>query len=456
MLKNSLIIDTLKDCNTFNTMTYYQSSTFNTLEFNIFFIFAKNPNKVEIVDYFNKDKNQFNLNTLNGIKNLKKYISLNALHCLFIYVNKTTKKILGNLVNNNKENKNQDFFIDLFNHSFHLKDIFKNFSLEIIDLNLAKKISSIIELEDIIHIFQEIDHLIQIKYEDINLKFSDDVLLSLYNKKDFIKYFGENFDDFIPVSMKDLNNKVIESIKFKLNKEKEILGKTIFLDLEAIDYSSECTSIGLIYNENKYKKIIKPLKNLKPTKFMVELTGITREMLLKGTLFKDMLGELYSLIPEFNEYTYLVFGVFDKVIWKSSYDSNMTKHSRLIYNHIMKNFYDFSALTNTCMVDYTLTNNNLSLINSLKFLEVKPIEGIHNPIVDAENLKLLYINFFKEENYHKYIKNNISFYMKKSIASSNFKTLLFCLYSEHNDKTIFEYYLRHKVKENIKNLEKRI
>ena len=108
------------------------------------------------------------------------------------------------------------------------------------------------------------------------------------------------------------------------------------------------------------------------------------------------------------------------------------------------------------MVDYTLTNNNLSLINSLKFLGVKPIEGIHNPIVDAENLKLLYINFFKEENYHKYIKNNISFYMKKSIASSNFKTLLFCLYSEHNDKTIFEYYLRHKVKENIKNLEKRI
>ena len=44
-------------------------------------------------------------------KNLKKYISLNALHCLFIYGNKTTKKILGNLVNNNKENKNQDFFI---------------------------------------------------------------------------------------------------------------------------------------------------------------------------------------------------------------------------------------------------------------------------------------------------------------------------------------------------------
>ena len=185
---------------------------------------------------------------------------------------------------------------------------------------------------------------------------------------------------------------------------------------------------------------------------MVELTGITREMLLMGTLFKDMLNDLYKFIPDFFEYKYLVFGVFDKVIWKSSYDSNMNKESRLIYNHIMKNFYDFSALTNTCMVDYTITNNNLSLLNSLKFLEITPIEGIHNPIVDAENLKLLYEHFFKEENYSKYIKNNISFYMKKSIASSNFKTLLYCLYSEHKDKTIFEYYLKHRLKENIKNL----
>lgn len=453
MLKNSLTIDILRDCNTFNILSWYPSIE-NNIEFNIFFIYSNNPNKFEIIDYFNKNNQCFNLLTVQGIKDIKKYISLNSIHSLFIYGNKQTKKILKVLVDSNKNKKYEDFFIDILNHSFHIKDIFKNFNEQMIKLELPKKISTIKELLDVSNIFQEIDQSIQIRYENQEFIFSDKDLISLFNYKEFNKYFDMNFDENTSFDTIDELYKIIsKAIEKKLLNEKNNLNKTIFLDLEAIDYSSECTSIGLIYKDIHYKKIIKPLKNTKPTKFMVDLTGITREMILKGTLFKDMLDELYKIIPDFNDYKYLVFGVFDKVIWKSSFDSKMEENSKQIYNSIMKNFYDFSALTNTYMVDYTITNNNLSLINSLKFLDITPIDGIHDPIVDAENLKLLYENFFDEKNFHKYIKNNISFYMKKSISSSNFKTLLFCLYSFKKDKTIFEYYLRHKIKENIKNLE---
>lgn len=452
MLKNSLTIDVLKDCNTFNILTWYPIS--NDIEFNLFFIFSKNPNKCEIMDYFNKEYAVFNLTNLKGIKELKKYISKNSIHSLFIYGDKSTKKVLKNLINLNLNKKNEDFFTDLYNHSFHLKDIFKNFNKQILDLELPKKIGSIKDIYSIYDVFQEIDQSIQILYENQKLVFKDSDILSLFNYKEFNKYFGTDFD--IDSNFKDLNdlsNEISKAIEIKILKEKEILDEIIFIDLEAIDYSSECTCIGLIKGGIDYKKIIKPLKNTKPTKFMIELTGITRDMILKGTLFKNMIKDLTLILPDYQKYKYLVFGVFDKVIWKSSFDSKMDKKSLELYNYIMENFYDFSALTNTYMVDYSITNNNLSLVNSLKFLDVNPLEGIHDPIIDAKNLQLLYKNFFDKKNFYRYIKNNISFYMKKSISSSNFKTLLFCLYSNKRDKVIFEYYLRHKIKENIKNLE---
>ena len=456
MLKNSVIIDILKDCNSFNLTQWNNTSSTSDIEFNVFFIYSNNPNKFEIVDYFNESKKSFNLISNQGFKEFKKYLSINAVHALFIYGNKQTKKILGSLIGFYEGKKNETFFTELFGYSFHIKDIFKNFNTKIIDLDLAKKLSSIKSIEDTFRTFQEIDQLIQIIYEDTSLVFTDDQLLSFFNYKEFNRYFCLNFDDKIRFKDLDELNKIIEkAIYDKLLDEKKKLDKVIFIDLEAIDYSSECTAIGLIKDDFKYKKIIKPLKNNKPTKFMVNLTGITREMLLQGTLFKDMLSEIAKEIPNFEEYSYLVFGVYDKFIWKSSFDKKMSKTAKNLYYTILKNFYDFSSLSNTCMVDYTVTNNNLSLVNSLKFIGINPIQGIHDPIIDAANLKLLYENFFKEENISKYIKNNISFYMKKSISSSNFKTLMFCLYSGKKDKTIFEYYLRHKIKENIKNLQNR-
>ena len=456
MLKNSLIIDVLKDCNSFNLIPWYTSPINSDIEFNVFFIYSNNPNKFEVIDYFNENKKNFNLISNQGLKDFKKYISVNAVHSLFIYGNKQTRKILGSLIGFHEGKKNESFFVELFNYAFHIKDIFKNFNPKILDLDLAKKLSSIKSIDDTFAIFQEIDQLVQIIYEDTSLIFSDDQLLSFFNYKEFNRYFCTDFTDETRFKdLNELNDIVVKSIKNKLLDERKKLDKVIFIDLEAIDYSSECTAIGLIKDNYKYKKIVKPLKNNKPTKFMVDLTGITREMLLHGTLFKDMLDEVATTIPNFEDYTYLVFGVYDKFIWKSSFDKKMSKNAKDFYFHTLRNFYDFSSLSNTCMVDYTVTNNNLSLVNSLKYIGIEPIPGIHDPIIDAENLKVLYENFFKEENFPKYIKNNISFYMKKSISSSNFKTLLFCLYSEKKDKTIFEYYLRHKIKENIKNLQNR-
>ncbi len=456
MLKNSLIIDVLKDCNSFSLTPYYSSSISSDTEFNVFFIYSNNPNKFEVIDYFHENKKNFNLISNQGFKDFRKYISANASHSIFIYGNKQTRKILGSLIGFYEGKKNGLFFSEIFNYSFHIKDIFKNFNTKILDLNLAKQLSSIKSVDDTFRVFQEIDQLVQIMYEDTSYNLSDEQLLSFFNYKEFNRYFCSDFkEDTRFKDIDELYREVDNAIRNKLKIEKEKLDKVIFIDLEAIDYSSECTAIGLIKDDFKYKKIVRPLKNNKPTKFMVDLTGITREMLLKGTLFRDMLEELSKEIPDYEDYSYLVFGVYDKYIWKSSFDKKMNKSSKGIYYHIIKNFYDFSSLSNTCMVDYTMTNNNLSLVNSLKYIGIEPKPGIHDPIIDAENLKILYENFFKEENFEKYIKNNISFYMKKSISSSNFKTLLFCLYSEKKDKTIFEYYLRHKIKENIKNLQNR-
>ena len=92
MLKNSVIIDILKDCNSFNLTQWNNTSSTSDIEFNVFFIYSNNPNKFEIVDYFNESKKSFNLISNQGFKEFKKYLSINAVHALFIYGNKQTKQ----------------------------------------------------------------------------------------------------------------------------------------------------------------------------------------------------------------------------------------------------------------------------------------------------------------------------------------------------------------------------
>ena len=164
-----------------------------------------------------------------------------------------------------------------------------------------------------------------------------------------------------------------------------------YIDFEATQFSNEIISIGCVAdNGNRFSCLVKPHDKKKLTKFIIELTGITQEMLDEdGLSADDAFLAFYEFVKENNDAgapTYYCYGNNDK---------DFLKHT---VNH-MQNLEAivFAASVQALLVDYSNTVKNYLSTRGLALKKlvalirhVDEIEQKHDALDDALMLKECY------------------------------------------------------------------
>ena len=161
-----------------------------------------------------------------------------------------------------------------------------------------------------------------------------------------------------------------------------------YIDFEATQFTEEIISIGCVAeNGNTFNCLVIPSDIKKITKFITDLTGITREMVEENGYSPEMaFANFYQFVKENNGDTTPVFycyGNMDKVFIK-----NTVKHMQNL------NMILFASSVQALMVDYSntvksyLSSNGLSLKKLLALVRhVEEVNQDHDALNDALMLK---------------------------------------------------------------------
>ena len=161
-----------------------------------------------------------------------------------------------------------------------------------------------------------------------------------------------------------------------------------YIDFEATQFTEEIISIGCVAeNGNTFNCLVMPSDTKKITKFITDLTGITREMVEEnGYSPEAAFAHFYQFVKENNgdeAPVFYCYGNMDKVFIK-----NTVKHMQNL------NMILFASSVQALMVDYSttvksyLSNNGLSLKKLLALIRhVEEVEQNHDALNDALMLK---------------------------------------------------------------------
>ncbi len=161
-----------------------------------------------------------------------------------------------------------------------------------------------------------------------------------------------------------------------------------YIDFEATQFTEEIISIGCVAeNGNTFNCLVCPSDPKKITRFITELTGITREMVEEyGYSPEAAFAHLYQFVKSNNGDeipTYYCYGGSDKVFIK-----NTIKHMKNL------NMIIFASSIQALMVDYSNTVKNYLSVNGLSLKKlvalirhVEAVEQDHDALADALMLK---------------------------------------------------------------------
>lgn len=121
-----------------------------------------------------------------------------------------------------------------------------------------------------------------------------------------------------------------------------------YIDFEATQFTQEIISIGCICDNKKYfSTLVKPDgKKNKITKFITELTGITKEMLVDAPSADEAFSQLHSFVNENSDNDFPEFycyGNSDKGFIEATIKKMGNMSSILFANNLMHSLQDFST-----------------------------------------------------------------------------------------------------------------
>ncbi|MFA7032912.1 MAG: exonuclease domain-containing protein [Bacilli bacterium] len=177
----------------------------------------------------------------------------------------------------------------------------------------------------------------------------------------------------------------------------------VFLDFEGTQFSHEMIALGavsvLIDKKGQIKRQKKPFKvyvkaKNKIGKYVIELTGITEDILVKkGVSFATAMEELRKYVGlSFKKSSFITFGNHDMRILSQSIAHNMD-FPKDICSQIQKNYFDYAAFINEFVRDEQ--GNPCSLVHNCQTFNVSLAGDAHDPAVDAINLANLYDAFLR-------------------------------------------------------------
>lgn len=168
-----------------------------------------------------------------------------------------------------------------------------------------------------------------------------------------------------------------------------------FLDFEATQFTNEIISIGCVAeNGATFYAVVRPTTKKKPTNFIVELTGITREMLKEAQTPDVVFNNFHQWCQRVANNTrniYYVYGNCDTTFCYTTRRKMKDEKSKSYLKNIIYRTVDFCELINQ---RYNLPAS-IGLNRLYNFCSGQDYVQTHNALDDAKMLKYVYNHIFE-------------------------------------------------------------
>ena len=168
-----------------------------------------------------------------------------------------------------------------------------------------------------------------------------------------------------------------------------------FIDFEATQFSQEIIEVGCVREDGEtFHSLIRP-KNLKKiTKFIEELTGITKKKLESERLSDEVFSNFFDwLFADTTPVEFYCYGSADLMFVKN----NLTKYTRSVkpqaaLSLIAANLIDFSEIVKS----HFRLSRNPSLKKVMMYYFPNDTHECHSALSDAEMLRDIYVALMRE------------------------------------------------------------
>ena len=169
-----------------------------------------------------------------------------------------------------------------------------------------------------------------------------------------------------------------------------------FIDFEATQFSQEIIEIGCVREDGEtFHSLIRPKSLKKITKFIEELTGITKKKLENEKLSDEVFSDFFDwLFIDTTPVEFYCYGNADLMFVKN----NLTKYTRSIkpqaaLSLIAANLIDFSEIVKS----HFRLSRNPSLKKVVVYYYPEDEHECHSALSDAEMLRDIYVALMAED-----------------------------------------------------------
>lgn len=161
-----------------------------------------------------------------------------------------------------------------------------------------------------------------------------------------------------------------------------------YLDFEATQFSNQIISIGCVAENGKtFYTLVNPGKKEKLSIFIIELTGITEDMLKTAPNIDNAFYQLQTFVLNNNLFTgepcYFCYGDNDAEFIKQSIKHMRNTNNIIFAQSILYALFDYSK----SVKKFFNTNQAIALHKLFSFMQTEEIIQKHNALEDAQMLK---------------------------------------------------------------------
>lgn len=159
-----------------------------------------------------------------------------------------------------------------------------------------------------------------------------------------------------------------------------------YLDFEATQFSNQIISIGCVSESGKtFSTLVNPGEKIKISKFITELTGITKDMLSAAPDMDEAFDRLHTFVcmcDYFNEPHYFCYGDCDATFIKASIQRMHNVNSIIFAQSILYALFDYSK----SVKKFFKADQSIALRKLFSFIKEDEIVQKHDALEDAKML----------------------------------------------------------------------
>lgn len=161
-----------------------------------------------------------------------------------------------------------------------------------------------------------------------------------------------------------------------------------FIDFEASQFAEEIISVGCVdENGRSFYSLVCPRKPKKVTDFITNLTGITRDEILRAPIADEVFADFYDWLDKSGPLTFYCYGDCDRRFAQNTIGAVSSFQAQAGLSLIIANIIDFSVE----LRKHFKMKRSVGLVKVVSYYRGEEVVQRHNSLDDAVYLREVYM-----------------------------------------------------------------